>query len=308
MSVELGGGDTYRCGPRLFHTHVLGVGGARPEAGDTIANLKVINDRAFRALRNNLGYADRVRACQLLKLVAGGDLTGQRFEPFKTEISNHAHSLADVLTKADELRHPTSAVESWWWWGRSAAGDCGVYVGFELRAQRFDYRAGLVRAGEPYLYIEELDGSGLRRGLEIKPPEMWADHLCDVPFQQWSVANEAHAVLLDDPLDALRRPYGTPTPATFDIEWFSSEEVSLTPGGYEQAGEVDARIELSDGVVSISGPGHRLHVWGTAYRPSPVAIAAGETQLLAPYRCHDATGVTQVLTDRGWQVTEVVGH
>ena len=26
------------------------------------------------------------------------------------------------------------------------------------------------------------DGTGLRGGLEIKPPEMWAGHECDVPF------------------------------------------------------------------------------------------------------------------------------
>ena len=48
-------------------------------------------------------------------------------------------------------------------------------------------------------YIEELDGAGLAAGLEIKPPQMWADHVCDVPFRQWSVGNEAHGVLLDDP-------------------------------------------------------------------------------------------------------------
>ena len=28
---------------------------------------------------------------------------------------------------------------------------------------------------------------------------MWADHVCDVPFHQWSVGNEAHGVLLDEP-------------------------------------------------------------------------------------------------------------
>ena len=50
------------------------------------------------------------------------------------------------------------------------AARLGVFVGFELRGRRFDYWAGLVREGEPYLYIEELDGTGLRGGLEIKPP------------------------------------------------------------------------------------------------------------------------------------------
>ena len=69
--------------------------------------------------------------------------------------------------------------------------------------------AGLVRAGERYLYVEELDGIGWRGGLEIKPPEMWADHVCDAPMRQWSLGNESHGVLLDDPTEAWRRAHGT---------------------------------------------------------------------------------------------------
>ena len=128
-----------------------------------------------------------------------------------------------MLTDADELRHAWDSsagsskatdVESWWWWGHSPAADAGVFVGLELRGRRFDYWAGLVRTGEPYLFIEEMDGSGLRAGLEIKPSEMWADHQCDVPFQQWSLGNEAHGVLLDDPMEALHRAYGLPVAVT----------------------------------------------------------------------------------------------
>ncbi|MEO5900558.1 MAG: hypothetical protein ABIR68_10585, partial [Ilumatobacteraceae bacterium] len=106
---------------------------------------------------------------------------------------------------ADEGRHADVAVEAWWFWGADAAGGAGVFVGIEMRGRRFDYWAGLVRDGEPYLYVEELDGSGWRGGLEIKPPEMWADHVCDVPMRQWSLGNEAHGVLLEDPTEAWRR-------------------------------------------------------------------------------------------------------
>ncbi|MCU1388496.1 MAG: hypothetical protein JWL72_1834, partial [Ilumatobacteraceae bacterium] len=74
-----------------------------------------------------------------------------------------------------------------------------MFIGLELRGSRYDYWAGLVRVDEPYLYIEELDGADLRAGLEIKPSQMWADQVCDVPFRQWSLGNEGHGVLLDDP-------------------------------------------------------------------------------------------------------------
>lgn len=211
-------------------------------------------------------------------------------------------------TNADELRHADVAVEAWWWWGWSidATADAthrattGVFVGLELRGNRFDYWAGLVRTGAPYLYVEELDGRGLREGLEIKPPEMWADHSCDVPHQQWSLGNEAHGVLLDDPLDAMRRPYGTPVPVTFDIEWYAAAPPAEIAHGYQQTGEVDVRIELTEGVLAFVGPAHRVHVWGVPYRPAALAMPAGDDQLWAPYRRHDQQGVLQVLSSTGF--------
>jgi hypothetical protein len=201
---------------------------------------------------------------------------------------------------ADELRHGDVAVEAWWWWGRDAYSTCGVFVGFELRGPRFDYWAGLVRRGEPYLLIEELDGSGLRDGLEIKPPQMWADHQCDVTFRQWSIGNEAHGVLLDDPEEAWRRAHGTVVPVTFDIEWGSQDDVAPIDHGYEQPGEIDARIELTEGVLAIVGPAHRLHVWGAPYVPRALAMPIDATGLRAPYRRTDGRLVDQVLTSDGW--------
>ena len=230
-----------------------------------------------------------------------------------------------VWTDADELRHRDVAVEAWWWWGSSTVagaqnppgdehgdgpkdGTVGVFVGFELRGNRFDYWAGLVREGEPYLYIEELDGTGLRQGLEIKPPEMWAGHECDVPFQQWSLGNEAHGVLLDDPTEAWRRAHGAPVPVTFDIEWYASEpptafDVGVPERGYRQRGEIDARIELLEGVVTIQGPGERVHVWGVPYLPTSFAMPTDARGLRAPYRRSDGLTVDQVLTATRWWVS-----
>ncbi len=205
----------------------------------------------------------------------------------------------------DEERHASAAVEAWWWWGASGAGDVGVFVGLELRGDRFDYWAGLVRVGEPYLYIEELDGTGLRDGLEIKPAEMWADHDCNVAFEQWSLGNEAHGVMLDDPFEAWRRAYGVPVPLTFDIEWYAAGapqalSESGTAPGYHQAGEVDCRIELSTGMLDFVGPADRVHVWGRPYLPSSFAMPVTRSGLRAPYRRSDGVRVDQALTDRWW--------
>lgn len=205
-----------------------------------------------------------------------------------------------LFAAADEGRHDDVAVEAWWWWGSDGAARTGVFVGFELRGRRFDYWAGLVRRGEPYLYVEELDGTSLRQGLEIKPPQMWADHQCDVPFRQWSVGNEAHGVLLDDPTEVWQRAFGSLVPVTFDIEWGSDVDPMPIDHGYEQAGEVDARIELTEGVVEIVGPAHRLHVWGVPYLPRALAMPVDTAGLRGPYRRSDGVAVDQVLTSTGW--------
>lgn len=205
-----------------------------------------------------------------------------------------------LFAAADEGRHDDVAVEAWWWWGSNVAATAGVFVGFELRGRRFDYWAGLVRRGEPYLYVEELDGSGLRQGLEIKPPQMWADHQCDVPFRQWSVGNEAHGVLLDDPTEAWRRAFGSLVPVTFDIEWGATEDATAIDHGYEQVGEVDAHIELTAGIVEVVGPAHRAHIWGAPYLPRSLAMPVDTAGLRGPYRRSDGVNVDQVLTPAGW--------
>lgn len=219
-------------------------------------------------------------------------------------------------TDADEHRHADVAVEAWWWWGSGTWLDAdgepcraGLFVGFELHGRSFDYWAGLVRAGAPYLYVEELRGTGLRAGLEVKPAEMWADHSCDVPFRQWSLGNEAHGVLLDDATEAWRRAYGDPTPVTFDVEWHSSGTptalagLPMGAGGYEQRGEIDAEIELVEGVLALTGAAHRVHVWGVPHVPRSLAMPIDAHGLRAPYRRRDGILVDQVLTDAGWWVS-----
>jgi hypothetical protein len=204
------------------------------------------------------------------------------------------------LSAADELEHPGVAVEAWWFWGWSPVADAGVFVGFEVRGRRFDYWAGLVRRGHPYLLVEELDGADRRAGLEIKPAEMWAGHECDDPFRQWSMGNEAHGVLLEDPEEALDRAYGNPVPCTFDVEWYATADPTAIAGGYEQRGEVDARVELLEGVVTVHGPARRVHTWGEPYVPDDVAVPNGLDVLGAHYRRSDGRRVRQVLGSAGF--------
>jgi hypothetical protein len=143
---------------------------------------------------------------------------------------------------------------------------------------------------------------------------MWADHVCDVPMQQWSLGNEAHGVLLDDPTEAWRRAYGTPVPVTFDVEWYAAAAATPLDGlaagaqGYRQEGEIDARIELTEGIVHVTGPAERVHVWGAPYLPTSFAMPTDVRSLRAPYRRHDGTMVDQVLTAAPGRVPRWHGH
>ncbi len=107
-------------------------------------------------------------------------------------------------------------------------------------------------------------------------------------------------MLLDDPAEAWRRAHGTPVPVTFDVEWGSDGAATPIARGYEQSGDIDARIELTDGVFELVGPGHRVHVWGVPYRPQALAMPVDATGLRASYRRSDGVNVDQVLTSEGW--------
>jgi len=56
-----------------------------------------------------------------------------------------------LFAAADEARHADVAVEAWWWWGWNADASAGLFVGLQLHGRTFDYWAGLVRRGEPFL-------------------------------------------------------------------------------------------------------------------------------------------------------------
>lgn len=203
-----------------------------------------------------------------------------------------------IFSAADEAEHADVGVEAWWWWGWTAGADTGWFIGLELRQRRFDYWAGLLRPGHPYLYLAELDGIGRRPGLELKPAELWADHACDAPFGQWSLGNEGYGVLLDDPTDACGQAYGQRVPLAMDIEWGSTSEARPIERGYTQDGEFDAVIEILGGPVTFSGPARRAHVWGMPYVPSSVAMPIDAPR--APYRRSDGRCVDQVLSSAGW--------
>jgi len=174
---------------------------------------------------------------------------------------------------ADEGRHRPGGGR-WWqeawefdaWWDGGRAGVC-VHVSLLPDQRRAWYWAALVRPAVPVVVVHDLDVALPRQALELRAAGLWADHVCETPFDHWTVANEAHGVALDDPEEGARRGYGDVVAMAFDLEWEQAGEAQPALAGegldgYVLACEVHGEIHLADGALTVAGQGARRHWWG----------------------------------------------
>ena len=179
----------------------------------------------------------------------------------------------DAFHPADEQAHGPGD-EPWWaetWafdlWTPEGVAACTSLTTVPNRAATW-YWTALVRPGHPLVHLCDLHVPGVRAGLEVRTDGLWASHACEAAFEQWTVANEAYAVALDDPADALGRALGVVTPVAFDLEWYGTgpaQPIDAGDGqvGYLQTGSVDGIIELTGGALELAGASaSRVHRWG----------------------------------------------
>ncbi len=159
----------------------------------------------------------------------------------------------------DEAPHRSTGgrwCEVWGFAGSDGTGT-GVLTTFGVVPAdgRAWYLAVLVRPGRSVAYVG--DDEIVRRDdrLSLRRPGLWADHICEEPFGQWTVVNEAYAVELDQPGDALSHalgdPRGTMTALAFDLEWYAAgpaepvwPAVEAGRFGYQQRGEIEGVVEV----------------------------------------------------------------
>jgi hypothetical protein len=208
------------------------------------------------------------------------------------------------LPPADERRHDGAAAEEWtfsFWWPGGAGG--GIVLLRLLEASRTAwYWTALVRAGEPLLHVTDFEAPLPRVGLSVRSDGLWTEHVCEAPFEQWTVANETYAVALDHPDDALGLAYGRAAPLAFDLEWYAGAPPVPMPGGYSQTGEVHGRIELGAGALELDGlDAHRTHRWGDHLDGLPLPDAMAHRGLRAPVRLPGGEVLDLVLAPDGWR-------
>lgn len=214
----------------------------------------------------------------------------------------------DGPAPSDEGRHAPGAgrwwQESWWFDFFAADGSFGLCTWLTLlpNQRRAWYWCALVRDGEPLLHVADLDVPWPSTGLTVRSTALWAEHLCEAPFVQWTVTNETYAVALDDADEALGRAYGRQQPIACDLEWYAAGDAERVGDGYRQPGEVHGVIELTGGPLTIETTAARGHSWGD----HDWTRAGGDPAVpgrRAPVRL-DVDGVAvaleQVVTGDGW--------
>jgi hypothetical protein len=202
-------------------------------------------------------------------------------------------------------RHPDALVEEWVFAAWTHDADLGVVSGHRIVGRRAWYWAALARADRPLLHVADFDVPVRADPFVVKGEQLWAEHICDAPMEQWSIGNETYAAALDDPDDALGRAYGHPTPIAFDLEWYATGAPTPADHGYEQPGVVHGVIEVfGEATIELEeAPARRWHRWRSDVAdlvPVVLPDAAAHRGVRAPFGFPDGGTSDAVLTPTGW--------
>lgn len=214
-----------------------------------------------------------------------------------------------VVQPADERPHQPDPTDPWWadrWafdvWSPSAGLGCCTSLTLLPNQRRAWYWAALVRPGEPLLAVWDLHAPLPRQGLTVRAEGLWAEHVCEAPLEQWTVANECTAVALDDPAEAVRRGLGDPVPMAFDLEWYATGAPRPVDGGAECSGVVHGVVEVGGhGTLTWEGlPARYRRTWGhLAATPDPAPRPPGP-RVLVPLDDEGVLALERVLEADGW--------
>lgn len=172
---------------------------------------------------------------------------------------------------ADEHPHdPGGATwsETWSFDLASADGELGGWVAFTRLADHAWYQAMLAGPRRQLLAVLDHRVPFRSNPLEVRTTGLWADHVCETPFEHWSLGLETFALGVDDPLELHGRQHGDSVALGFDLEWEADGPVLEhveTPGvtGYELACRVHGEVLVGHDVIDFEGVGNRSHRWGT---------------------------------------------
>jgi hypothetical protein len=169
----------------------------------------------------------------------------------------------------DEAPHdtPAAAGASWREWWSFEFGDApGLRgaVGLTFRPvagvaewwTRLDIDdLGLVVVRDRELSLPRRPGA-----LVVRGDGLWADLVCETPFEHWTIGMEAFGLLVDD----VDEEIGERIPVGLDLEWEIAvgAVVETPPGGYALDGTMRGEVLVADRRFELDARSRREHRWG----------------------------------------------
>lgn len=169
----------------------------------------------------------------------------------------------------DERRHEPGTelrwAESWSFDFASADGALGGWARLTLVPQSGVawYHGFLTGPDRQLVAVLDTDVPIPSDGLEIRTTGLWATHICETPFDHWTIGLEAFGLGVDDVTEIYGRQYGDRVPLGFDLEWEAlGSGADDMPDGYRQPCEVSGEILVGADEIDFVGWGWRDHQWG----------------------------------------------
>lgn len=167
---------------------------------------------------------------------------------------------------SDELPHEPDGTgpfsETWSFDFATADGHLGGWVRYARFADRAWYQAMLTGPGRQLLAVLDHEVPFRSSPFEVRTTGLWADHVCEAPFDHWTLGLEAFALGVDDPLELHGRQLGDRVALGLDLEWEADGPVLDTARGYEQHCRVHGEVLVGASVIDLEAVGSRQHDWG----------------------------------------------
>lgn len=184
-------------------------------------------------------------------------------------------------TADQESRQPPTSAS--WWEGhrlvaRSRDGLTGLAMQVSVKTSgsrnvgsfqcsAASFQCAVFRHSLPTIVIAESEIEAPAARWEFRTSGLWADTICETPFEHWSYGLEAFGLEIVDPAELLGRGYGDRVPLGWELEFESEtapESTTVAEAGYDQTGIVHGLLLFAGGESDFGGPAVRQHWWGSS--------------------------------------------
>lgn len=214
----------------------------------------------------------------------------------------HNLSVSTSISTADEERRQPGADAAWdsgWQesfsFEASAPGGRSVIVRWTLNRDTCWYWAYVMEPTGAVVAVRD-HALVLPRGrtLEVRGDGLWADGVCEVPLEHWSLSLEAFAVRLDEALDGWRDERGELGAFGFELDWEATSNAQRAAGGYVQPGRLTGDFVLGRETSRVDLAALRSHRVRESRPASPSAelrvLDAAQTRVIGSISGGDAAG------------------